>query len=170
MARRPRWTDALLSIEVESRDCLAHFSSPFRPSSSSSSPSISIHSSIHRAMADPLPPTQPAEASTSSFTTATTNPPNRSPTPPGGFHSYKPVLASEDFLSSTETNLARPLTDATITVRVIKSFPYRSVKNLVLNHIDLTTMTVRELEERCRNGEREREREKDVPPGSYASL
>ncbi|PWN26077.1 hypothetical protein BDZ90DRAFT_267601 [Jaminaea rosea] len=98
-------------------------------------------------MADPAP---------QSSTSESTAPPSgesdatRSPTPPGGFHAYKPVLSSDDFLSSTETNLARPLTDATITIRVIKSFPYRSVKNLVLNHIDLTKMTVLELEERCR--------------------
>lgn len=101
-------------------------------------------------MADPAP---------QSSTSGSTAPPpgendaTRSPTPPGGFHAYKPVLSSDDFLSSTETNLARPLTDATITIRVIKSFPYRSVKNLVLNHIDLTKMTVLELEERCRKGE-----------------
>lgn len=46
----------------------------------------------------------------------------------------------------------KPLTDATITVRVIKSFPFRTCKNLVLRDLDLTTMTVGQLIERCKQG------------------
>lgn len=47
----------------------------------------------------------------------------------------------------------KPLTDATLTVRVIKSFPFRTCKNLVLKDLDLTTMTVGGLIERCKQGE-----------------
>lgn len=68
---------------------------------------------------------------------------------PGGFHPFRPVLGTNDF-SNVETNHARPLTDAVITVRVIKSFAYRSMKALVLRGIDLTSMTVEELKERCK--------------------
>jgi Uncharacterized conserved protein (DUF2340) len=44
------------------------------------------------------------------------------------------------------------VTDATLTIRVIKSFPYRTCKNLVLHHLDLTKLTVGELKEVVRNG------------------
>ena len=53
---------------------------------------------------------------------------------------------SETALSSA----ARPPTDATLTIRVIKSFPYRIHKNVVLQHVDLTAVTVQGLQERCR--------------------
>ncbi|KAI8365246.1 uncharacterized protein BYT42DRAFT_589323 [Radiomyces spectabilis] len=43
------------------------------------------------------------------------------------------------------TNHAKPTTDATITVRVIKNFEYRTCKNLVLQHINLEETTVGEL-------------------------
>ena len=46
----------------------------------------------------------------------------------------------------------RPLTDATLTVRVIKSFRYRTEKGLVLHHVDLTKTTVDELKEMSRQG------------------
>ncbi|CAO1634533.1 unnamed protein product [Parajaminaea phylloscopi] len=68
---------------------------------------------------------------------------------PGGFHPFRPV--THDDFTNVETNLARPLTDAVITIRVIKSFAYRTTKSLVLKNIDLTKMTVQELEERCRS-------------------
>lgn len=64
-------------------------------------------------------------------------------------HPWNP---QEDFLDNTATNLARPVTDAVITVRVIKSFEYRTMKPLVLQHCDLTKMTVASLEERCKHG------------------
>ncbi|GAA5833410.1 hypothetical protein JCM3766R1_005494 [Sporobolomyces carnicolor] len=48
------------------------------------------------------------------------------------------------------TNTLRPLTDCFLTVRVIKSFEYRTTKNLLLPHIDATTMTVGGLKETCR--------------------
>jgi hypothetical protein len=49
-------------------------------------------------------------------------------------------------LSST----TRPVTDATITVRIIKSFRYRTEKSLVLHHIDLSKTTVGELKDIAR--------------------
>ncbi|KAF8462902.1 hypothetical protein BDZ91DRAFT_732646 [Kalaharituber pfeilii] len=46
---------------------------------------------------------------------------------------------------------SKPISDATLTIRVIKSFPYRTAKNLVLHSLDLTRLTVRELKERVKN-------------------
>ncbi|KAL9936582.1 hypothetical protein V8E36_004650 [Tilletia maclaganii] len=66
---------------------------------------------------------------------------------PGGFHRYRPNLDPE---ITTETNLRRPLTDVVLTVRVIKSFEFRSMKHLVLRGVDCTTETVGSLKERCR--------------------
>ncbi|GCF01299.1 altered inheritance rate of mitochondria protein 29 [Zygosaccharomyces mellis] len=43
------------------------------------------------------------------------------------------------------TSTGRPLTNATITVRVIKSFPYRNVKNLILQNYDLRSKTPKDL-------------------------
>lgn len=60
-------------------------------------------------------------------------------------HAFAPQA---EFLDNTETNRARPLTDAVITVRVIKNFEYRTMKALVL-HVDLTTMTMAQLREKC---------------------
>jgi Uncharacterized conserved protein (DUF2340) len=68
---------------------------------------------------------------------------------PGGFHAFKPTYGDD---SSPVTNTQRPNTDAVITVRVIKSFEYRTMKALVLKSVDLTKMTVEELKERCRAG------------------
>ncbi|KAG0141325.1 hypothetical protein CROQUDRAFT_663992 [Cronartium quercuum f. sp. fusiforme G11] len=48
------------------------------------------------------------------------------------------------------TNTTRPLSDATLTVRIIKSFKFRTCKNLVLPHLNLETMTVEELLQTCR--------------------
>ncbi|WOO79671.1 UPF0538 protein [Vanrija pseudolonga] len=45
---------------------------------------------------------------------------------------------------------ARPVTSATITVRVIKSFPFRTTKNLVLKELDLSVTTVGHLADLCR--------------------
>ncbi|KAI5481737.1 protein of DUF0538 family [Pseudohyphozyma bogoriensis] len=46
--------------------------------------------------------------------------------------------ASHDAL----TNTTRPLTDSILTIRVIKSFEFRTTKNLLIPHADLTTLTV----------------------------
>ena len=50
-------------------------------------------------------------------------------------------------MSDTEdlTNLAKPSSDATLTVRCIKNFEYRTCKNLVLQHVNLETSTVSDL-------------------------
>ncbi len=37
------------------------------------------------------------------------------------------------------------LTSATLTIRLIKSFEYRTVKNLILNQVNVTTCTVGQL-------------------------
>lgn len=60
-------------------------------------------------------------------------------------------MSQHDPLTST----TRPSTDSIITVRVIKSFTYRTSKNLVLPHVNLELMTVRELQETVRAGEEE---------------
>ncbi|KAI7899773.1 uncharacterized protein BX663DRAFT_532713 [Cokeromyces recurvatus] len=43
------------------------------------------------------------------------------------------------------TNLAKPTSDATLTIRCIKNFEYRTCKNLVLQHVNLETSTVGDL-------------------------
>ncbi|GAA5869761.1 hypothetical protein JCM3774_003841 [Rhodotorula dairenensis] len=48
------------------------------------------------------------------------------------------------------TNTLRPLTDCFLTVRIIKSFTFRTTKNLLLPHVDATTMTVGQLKDLCR--------------------
>ena len=60
-------------------------------------------------------------------------------------HAFAPQA---EFFDTTETNRARPLTDAVITVRVIKSFEYRTMKPLVL-HVDLTQTNAAQLRTRC---------------------
>jgi hypothetical protein len=72
---------------------------------------------------------------------------------PSGFYRFQPV-ADADEGPNVETNLARPLTDAIITVRIIKSFAYRSMKALVLRNVDLTTTTVDDLKSQCREAVR----------------
>lgn len=57
-----------------------------------------------------------------------------------------------DDLDDTLTNLAKPLSDATITVRVIKSFEYRTAKSLVLHHVDLAQTSVAELKQQAVQG------------------
>ncbi|SCV03615.1 LAMI_0H09582g1_1 [Lachancea mirantina] len=48
---------------------------------------------------------------------------------------------AEDPLTST----VKPLTNSTITVRVIKSFPYRNIKNIVFSDYDLKNKTSENL-------------------------
>ncbi|KDQ12272.1 hypothetical protein BOTBODRAFT_419529 [Botryobasidium botryosum FD-172 SS1] len=43
------------------------------------------------------------------------------------------------------TNLTKPLTSATITVRIIKSFEYRTERSLVLHDVNLEQVTVGRL-------------------------
>jgi uncharacterized protein DUF2340 len=53
----------------------------------------------------------------------------------------------------TLTNLARPKISSIITVRVIKSFEFRTERSLVLRDINLDTTTVGDLKEIVRNGQ-----------------
>ncbi|TFK26373.1 cytoplasmic protein [Coprinopsis marcescibilis] len=53
-------------------------------------------------------------------------------------------------IASSLTNTTKPKTSATLTVRVIKSFKFRTEKSLVLHNIDLTTTTVAQLKETSR--------------------
>ena len=47
----------------------------------------------------------------------------------------------------------KPLTAATLTVRIIKSFEFRTAKALVLKDVNLVELTVGALMEKCREGE-----------------
>jgi hypothetical protein len=55
-------------------------------------------------------------------------------------------------ISDTLTNLTLPKTEATITLRVIKSFEYRTERSLVLHKLNLETTTVGELKNIARRG------------------
>jgi len=55
-----------------------------------------------------------------------------------------------DGISDVLTNVALPKTEATITLRVIKSFEYRTEKSLVLHKLNLETTTVGELKNNAR--------------------
>lgn len=60
------------------------------------------------------------------------------------------MSTSLDFdIAEPLTSTGRPLTNATITVRVIKSFPYRNVKNLIFQNYDLRTKTPQDLLKDC---------------------
>lgn len=59
---------------------------------------------------------------------------------------------ASDGISDTPTNLTLPRTDATLTVRVIKSFEFRTEKSLVLHHINCETTTVGQLKELVKQG------------------
>lgn len=48
-------------------------------------------------------------------------------------------------MSEPLTSNVRPATNALITVRIVKSFPYRNVKNHVIHSIDLKATTPRQL-------------------------
>lgn len=70
--------------------------------------------------------------------------------PRGDGYRPHPFAPQTDFLDDQVTYLARPLTSAVITVRVIKNFEYRTVKALVLKDVDLTRTTAAQLMARCR--------------------
>lgn len=65
------------------------------------------------------------------------------------FHSnIGTVFTSMD--SDNLTNHLRPTTDAILTIRCIKSFEYRTCKNLVLHHVNLEVLTIGELKDLIR--------------------
>ncbi|CDR37275.1 CYFA0S01e09142g1_1 [Cyberlindnera fabianii] len=43
------------------------------------------------------------------------------------------------------TSTVKPLSQSTITIRIIKSFPYRNIKNVILHDYDISTKTPRDL-------------------------
>lgn len=51
-------------------------------------------------------------------------------------------------MDSPLTSHVRPATNALVTIRIIKSFPYRNVKNHVLNGVDLKDTTPKQLLEK----------------------
>jgi Uncharacterized conserved protein (DUF2340) len=57
-------------------------------------------------------------------------------------------MASE--VSDVLTNLALPKTSATLTLRIIKSFEYRTERSLVLHNVNLETTTLGQLKEVAR--------------------
>ena len=50
------------------------------------------------------------------------------------------------------TNVARPNTSATLTIRIIKSFIFRTERSLVLHDVNLVTTTVAQLKEIAKQG------------------
>ncbi|KAI9632092.1 cytoplasm protein [Dioszegia hungarica] len=61
--------------------------------------------------------------------------------PAHGENTYDPLRSDEAF---------HPLNNATITVRIIKSFEYRTFRGMVLKGVNLGEVTVGELMERCK--------------------
>jgi len=55
-------------------------------------------------------------------------------------------------MSDVLTNVALPKTEATITLRVIKSFEYRTERSLVLHKLNLENTTIGELKDIARRG------------------
>jgi hypothetical protein len=61
-------------------------------------------------------------------------------------------MAEEGDISDVLTNLSKPKTDATITLRIIKSFEFRTEKSLVLHGVNLDETTVGDLKARAKQG------------------
>lgn len=59
---------------------------------------------------------------------------------------------SSDGISDVLTNLSIPKTRATLTLRIIKSFEFRTEKSLVLHDVNLETTAVGQLKETARQG------------------
>jgi hypothetical protein len=55
-------------------------------------------------------------------------------------------------ISDVLTNLALPKTNATLTLRIIKSFEFRTEKSLVLHQVNLEQTTVGELKAKALQG------------------
>ncbi|CDZ96467.1 Uncharacterized conserved protein [Phaffia rhodozyma] len=77
--------------------------------------------------------------------------PGPSKTTASFFPSYAPVVSSSEDRASELTSTLNSPNNATLTVRIIKSFPYRSMKALVLKGVDLEKPNgVDELMNRCK--------------------
>lgn len=59
-------------------------------------------------------------------------------------------VEQESTVSDILTNLSLPKTSATLTLRIIKSFEYRTERSLVLHNVNLEKTTVGELKESVR--------------------
>jgi Uncharacterized conserved protein (DUF2340) len=70
----------------------------------------------------------------------------------GQFQNGITSLAINHMCASVLTNVALPTTSATLTLRIIKSFEYRTEKSLVLHGVNLETTTVGELMDIARQG------------------
>ena len=57
------------------------------------------------------------------------------------------TMPGEGGISDVLTNLSKPKASATLTLRIIKSFEYRTEKSLVLHDVNLETITVGKLKE-----------------------
>ncbi len=76
--------------------------------------------------------------------------------PPKRWRTEPECHGTQSFMSGfddTLTNLARPKISCIITVRVIKSFEFRTERSLVLRDINLETTTVGDFKEIVRNGQ-----------------
>src|ERR1700735_3923976 len=65
-----------------------------------------------------------------------------------GYHNLRhpvSILSSMSGISDVLTNVALPTTSATLTLRIIKSFEYRTERSLVLHGLNLETTTAGEL-------------------------
>ena len=56
-------------------------------------------------------------------------------------------MSEEGGTSDVLTNLSKPKTSSTLTLRIVKSFEYRTEKSLVLHDVNLETTTVGRLKE-----------------------
>jgi hypothetical protein len=68
------------------------------------------------------------------------------------FHIQESAMATDDGISDVLTNLVKPKTDATLTLRIIKSFKFRTEKSLVLHGVNLDTTTVGDLKTMAKQG------------------
>ncbi|KAL0947224.1 hypothetical protein HGRIS_013341 [Hohenbuehelia grisea] len=57
------------------------------------------------------------------------------------------VTMSADHTSEPLTNLLRPTTSATLTIRIIKSFEFRTERSLVLHNVNLEATTIGNLKQ-----------------------
>lgn len=60
------------------------------------------------------------------------------------FFNFIPILLKIS-MADPLTNSLKPLTDSFLTIRIIKSFEFRTTKNLLIPHCNLITLTVAEL-------------------------
>lgn len=61
-------------------------------------------------------------------------------------------MPEELSISDVLTNVSLPKTSATITIRIIKSFQFRTERSLVLHEVNLENTTVGQLKDIARQG------------------